>query len=115
MKFRSLLFAAAVVIGLPTGSAMAGDCTGFVVGVAPISEYDRYSGAGFLAVRTGPGSGYEKIGEVYLGDEISVWSRRGNWYRIACMSGRCTNPLWGNPSPQGWAHGRYLNVDGVCP
>ena len=46
---------------LASGTASAGDCTGYVVNLRPISQYNHASGAGFLAVRTGPGSGYQQI------------------------------------------------------
>ena len=112
------LFAGAVALGVlavePTPS-FAGDCTGYVVRVQPISRYNHARGNGFLAVRTGPGTGYQQIGELYLGDEVSAWERRGNWYMVACMNGRCNNPLWGNPSPQGWVFGKYVSLGGVCP
>ena len=100
---------------LLAGAALAGDCTGFVVGVRPVSQYDHAAGNGFLAVRSGPGTGFNQIGELYLGDEISVWERQGNWLHVYCMSGRCLNPLWGTPTPQGWAYARYLSIGGVCP
>ncbi len=116
-KLKSLALSGVIALGvaLPAGSAFAGDCTGYVVGVRPISQYNHYTGNGFLAVRTGPGTGYTQIGELYAGDEVSVWSRRGNWYQVACMSGRCTNPLWGTPSPQGWVYRKYISAGGVCP
>ena len=116
-KLKSLALSGVIALGvaLPAGSAFAGYCTGYVVGVRPISQYNHYTGNGFLAVRTGPGTGYTQIGELYAGDEVSVWSRRGNWYQVACMSGRCTNPLWGTPSPQGWVYRKYISAGGVCP
>ena len=97
------------------GDAFAGDCTGSIVGVRPISQYNHATGAGFLAVRSGPGGSYRQIGELYAGDAVSVWDRRGNWYAVTCMSGRCLRPLWGNPSPSGWAHRNYIRARGVCP
>ena len=110
----------AVVLALGTapgfnGSAAAGDCTGFVVGVRPVSQYNPSTGAGFLAVRTGPGTGYRQIGELYAGDEIAVWDRSGNWYMVRCMAGHCLRPMRGDPMPTGWVFGRYLRVGGVCP
>ncbi|WP_417435655.1 SH3 domain-containing protein [Hoeflea sp.] len=100
---------------LATGPASAGDCTGFVVGVKPINQYNHARGNGFLAVRTGPGSSYQQTGEVYRGDEVSVYDRRGNWYAITCMSGQCMRPLWGTPMPSGWVSRKYIDAAGVCP
>jgi uncharacterized protein YraI len=105
----------AVIAGLAAPQVEAGDCTGWVVGIRPISQYNHAYGNGFLAVRTGPGSNYQQISELYLGDEIAVWNRSGNWYQVQCMSGQCLNPFWGNNNPNGWVSGRYLNVSGVCP
>ncbi|MAW89059.1 MAG: peptide-binding protein [Phyllobacteriaceae bacterium] len=107
--------AVAAAVALPAVPAAAGDCTGYVVGVRPISQYNHARGNGFLAVRTGPGSRYRQIGELYAGDEVSVWDRSGNWYQVACMSGDCTNPYWGRPSPRGWVSARYIDARGVCP
>lgn len=105
----------AIAVGVAGFPAHAGDCTGYVVGVRPISQYDHDRGNGFLAVRTGPGTRYRQIGELYAGDEVSVWDRSGNWYQVACMSGDCTNPYWGRPSPRGWVSARYIDARGVCP
>ncbi|SMH55183.1 SH3 domain-containing protein [Maritimibacter sp. HL-12] len=115
---RAVTFAAlvaATALMACTAPAHAGDCTGYVVGVQPVSKYNHATGTGFLAVRSGPGSTYAQRGEVYLGDEISVWDRNGNWYYVSCMSGRCTQPYWGQPTPQGWVYGKYLSIGGVCP
>ncbi|CUH75231.1 SH3 domain-containing protein [Tropicibacter naphthalenivorans] len=112
--FRTITFALIAALGL-SAAAQAGDCTGNVVGVRPISQYNHAAGNGFLAMRTGPGSRYQQISELYLGDEISVWGRNGNWYQVSCMSGRCTNPLWGQPSANGWVYGKYISIGGVCP
>jgi uncharacterized protein YraI len=98
-----------------TQGAEAGDCTGRVVGVKPISQYNHAAGSGYLAVRTGPGGSYRQIGELYAGDEVSVYDRNGNWLAVTCMSGRCTRPLWGQPTPSGWAHRNYVRAQGVCP
>jgi uncharacterized protein YgiM (DUF1202 family) len=95
--------------------AMAGDCTGFVTGIRPVSQYNPATGAGFLAVRSGPGTGHRQIGELYAGDEVAVWNRSGSWFQIRCMAGRCTAPLRGAATPTGWVFGRYLTIGGVCP
>ena len=43
--------AAALVLVTTSAAAVAGDCTGYVVGVRPISQYNHAKGNGFLAVR----------------------------------------------------------------
>jgi len=115
MKRAHLGLAVMALACVTASGAQAGDCTGNVVGVRPVTQYNHAGGNGFLAVRSGPGTGYAQIGELYLGDEISVWERQGNWLYVYCMSGRCQTPLWGNPTPQGWAYAKYLRVGGVCP
>ncbi|MBX3531943.1 MAG: SH3 domain-containing protein [Rhizobiaceae bacterium] len=111
---RRILIALAALTTIAAPS-MAGDCDGKVVKVKPISQYNHATGTGFLAVRSGPGSNFQQIGELYLGDRASVWDKSGNWLAVTCVSGRCRNPLWGQPSPQGWAHKSYLQLSGVCP
>ncbi len=112
-KFVAMMAATAM---LATGAAWAGDCTGIVVGVRPISQYNHAKGNGFLAIRSGPGGGYQQIGEVYAGDEVWVGERAGKWIYVGCMAGRCLdNPLWGPPMAQGWAYSGYLSIGGVCP
>ena len=115
MPLSSRLAAPLVALLALTAPVQAGDCTGQVVGVRSLKHYNHARGNGFLAVRTGPGSGYRQIGELYLGDEVAVWDRSGNWYEVQCMSGTCMNPLWGQPNPHGWVSGRYLAVGGLCP
>ena len=109
-----LVVAALAAPSLPP-AAFAGDCTGRVVNVRPISQYNHATGSGYLAVRTGPGSSRRQIGELYRGDQVSVYDRQGNWLAVTCMSGRCTQPFWGQPSPSGWAHRNYIRAAGVCP
>lgn len=115
LKAALLAVAVAFAVAVPVGTAVAGDCTGYVVGVRPMSQYNHARGTGFLAVRSGPGSRYQQIGELYANDEISVWGRRGNWYEVQCMQGSCVNPVWGDPSPHGWVSGNYIDIGGVCP
>lgn len=112
--FRIIALAAALLTATAQTS-LAADCTGYVVGVRPLNQYNHAAGHGFLAVRTGPGTGYQQFSELYLGDEVVVAQRAGRWYRVGCMRGRCMNPLWGQPNPYGWVYGRYLSIGGVCP
>lgn len=101
--------------GLLALPVQAGDCIGRIVGVQPILRYDHSRGEGYLAVRSGPGSGFEQVGEVYRGDEVAVHAREGNWFAVQCFGGQCLEPLWGAPRPQGWVYGRFLRVSGTCP
>ncbi len=112
---RQSLAVAFALLALGAAPAQAGDCTGRVVGVRPLSQYDHDAGRGFLAVRTGPSTRYRQIGELYLGDQVAIWDRRGNWYEVVCMSGHCKWPEWGRPRPHGWAYKSYIRARGVCP
>lgn len=118
MSNRSVFAASFLVAGCVAAAsvpAAAYECEGTVVGVRPISQYNHANGNGFLAVRAGPGGGYAQIGEVYRGDTLAVYGRRGNWYEASCMYGRCQNPLWGPAFPAGWVHKNYVAVRGYCP
>ena len=55
-------------------------------------------GDGFLAVRSGPGSNYRKIAEVYNGDRVGVYEKRGDWWAIS----------HGSDDRLGWVHGNWL-------
>ncbi len=82
---------------------------GRVVGVRPISQYNRARGNGFLSVLTRPRSG-QRLGELYRDDRVEVFRSRSGWYEVACLSGRCLRPIWGRPRPSGWVYGRYLRT-----
>lgn len=112
--FKSIIVAGLVAL-LAAPAVQAGDCTGVVVGIRPLSQYNHAKGYGFLAVRSGPGTRYQQTGELYAGDEFWVADRRGNWVYVGCMSGRCENPLWGQYFAEGWAYAKYLSYGGVCP
>ena len=101
------------LIGLPL-AAIAQDCTGHVVDLRPITQYDHARGTAYLAVRAAPGADQQQLGELYLGDRIAVFERRGNWYRVECRDGTCLAPLWGAPQPAGWVYGGYIRLHGVC-
>ncbi|MCP3969199.1 MAG: SH3 domain-containing protein [Rhodobacteraceae bacterium] len=115
MRYLTALIGAALLALAIAPGAMAGDCTGFVIKVRPLNQYNHAAGNGFLAVRSGPGTGYNQVGELYLGDEFWVAERRGNWVYVGCMSGRCENPLWGPAYAEGWSYAKYLSYGGVCP
>lgn len=55
-------------------------------------------GDGFLAVRSGPGTGYRKIDELYNGDHVRPCDAQGKWHGI----------YYGTPRRKGWVHGNWL-------
>ena len=56
------------------------------------------NGDGFLAVRTGPGTGYRQIDSLFNGQRVGTCARSGNWYGV----------IYGSPLRKGWVHGNWL-------
>lgn len=54
-------------------------------------------GDGFLNLRTGPGSNYSIIQQMYHGSSVETLEWSGNWVRVRHQSGAT-----------GWASGKYL-------
>ena len=73
-------------------------CEGTVHGLS--NYYNQATGSGFLAVRAGPRAAATQRGELYNGDKVEVFSRRGNWYKIATANG---------PMLEGWVNARWLH------
>lgn len=97
MDRRSALVAfagAALTFGLGSGSATAQYCEGTVHGLS--GKYNLAKGTGFLAVRARPSSNARMVGQLFNGDTVEIFDRRGNWYRVA-MGGI-----------DGWAHARWM-------
>lgn len=70
----------------------AAGCAGSVVaGLNP-------SGDGFLAVRSGPGTDYRQIDELYNGDMVRTCAMQGPWIGV----------YYGDPRLRGWVHGNWL-------
>lgn len=75
----------------------------------------KADGDGFLAVRSGPGSDYRKLDEVYNGDQLQIFEKRGSWYGVVYRSngedfGCSTTP---RPLPytfKGWVHQNWVKV-----
>ncbi|HRK24181.1 MAG TPA: SH3 domain-containing protein [Beijerinckiaceae bacterium] len=82
-----------------TTPALAGNCIGTVQGLA--SSYDPARGSGFLAVRSGPSTGAEQIGELFNGDRVDTGKSSGPWVYVI------------GESVEGWVHGRWLRIR--CP
>lgn len=56
------------------------------------------NGDGFLAVRTGPGTGYRMIAKIHNGDRVETYGGRGKWVAIS----------FGPSGRLGWVHGNWL-------
>lgn len=48
----------------------------------------KAGGDGFLAVRSGPGAGYRKLGELHNGDRVMIIDGRDGWLGIVVPGGR---------------------------
>ncbi|MGB3408633.1 MAG: SH3 domain-containing protein [Jannaschia sp.] len=67
-------------------------CTGVgtVMGLDP-------NGDGFLSVRTGPGTAFQKIGELRNGDRVTTIDGQDGWLGVEYGGGRL-----------GWVHGNWI-------
>ena len=93
------------------GDGEAATCSGSVVaGLDP-------QGDGFLAVRSGPGTGYGMIDRLHNGDQVAVFGARGDWLGVSYGTRRDEWPdLCANSGParalkgsqQGWVHRNWL-------
>ena len=126
MRFYSLVLAPlALVISGATVMAQQLD--------VPIHEYEsdgqaancsqgtvmglKTDGDGFLAVRSGPGSNYRKLGEVHNGDRLTIFEGRDGWYGIAVPGGQIDQAdVCQRVGPRrqisgrglGWVHGNWV-------
>jgi Caspase domain/Bacterial SH3 domain len=50
----------------------------------------------FLAVRSGPGTGFQEVDRIFNGDTVSICSRQGKWLRVKYGGG------------SGWVSGKYV-------
>ncbi len=103
MKFSSV-FALLLVFGVPVSAqqldvefsiiedGQAAGCAGATVtGLDP-------NGDGFLSVRTGPGTQFRKIDELYNGSTVRTCAKQGKWWGV----------YYGSPRRKGWVHGNWL-------
>ena len=86
-----------ILVANISSPAHAQYCEGTVHGLA--SYYNPATGSGFLAVRAGPRAVATQVGELFNGDKVEVFTRRGNWYKVATASG---------PMVEGWVNARWL-------
>ncbi|MCX7306262.1 MAG: SH3 domain-containing protein [Hyphomicrobiales bacterium] len=75
----AVIVALAALLG--TGSASAQYCEGTVHGLS--STYNLAKGTGFLAVRSRPKSSAPMVGQLFNGDTMEIFDRKGNWYQVA--------------------------------
>ncbi|MEM1038976.1 MAG: SH3 domain-containing protein [Pseudomonadota bacterium] len=101
-RFAGLFVAKALCIslfalgGTVATTQRAEACNGVVRGLSTVYRPSRNSG--FLAVRTGPGTGFRKIDEIFNGQRVWVNNRSGRWAFIS-YNGR-----------SGWAFGRWIRI-----
>ncbi len=93
----ALSASAALMVASFSAPAQAQYCEGTVHGLS--GHYNTATGAGFLAVRTKPRASSYQVGELFNGDKVEVFDRRGNWYKIATAEG---------PMLEGWVNARWL-------
>lgn len=75
----------------------------------------KADGDGFLSVRSGPGSNYRKLDEVYNGDEVTIYEARGDWFGVVYRdSGErydCSTTPRALPYRfKGWVHRNWVKV-----
>lgn len=77
----------------------------------------KANGDGFLAVRTGPGSKYRKIGELHNGDRVTIFGGQSDWLAVLVPNGQLDqNDACGRVGPKrrlsgsglGWVHSRWV-------
>jgi len=94
VAFAAVALAAA---GLSLGAAMpagAQYCEGTVHGLS--GRYNPATGSGFLAVRARPSGSSRLVWQLFNGDTVEIFGRRGNWYHVE-LDGL-----------EGWANARWL-------
>ncbi|MGD1886048.1 MAG: SH3 domain-containing protein [Cohaesibacteraceae bacterium] len=75
------------------------DCAADQAACYPTSRVSGMSahGEGFLAVRSGPGTGYRQIGKLFNNDVVKVISHQGVWHGVRLPYGG-----------YGWVHSNWL-------
>jgi uncharacterized protein YraI len=99
-KFLVLFSAVASLAVFNFSAAFAQYCEGTVHGLS--GRYNPRTGSGFLAVRAGPKASASQVGELFNGDTVEVFERRGKWYKIASTT---------DANNEGWVSARYLHND----
>ncbi len=85
--------------------------------IGVVRGLDPHGGDGFLAVKSGPGLTYPRIGKLYNGEQVYLCSDAGDWYGIV-YSKRHQDCNVSTPWPQssaytgpcrsGWVYKRWV-------
>lgn len=95
LALSAMAFAVAATASIGSSTtAEAQYCEGTVHGLS--GRYNLAKGTGFLAVRARPTASSRMVGQLFNGDTVEIFDRRGNWYRVA-MGGI-----------DGWANARWM-------
>jgi len=100
-SFLSALAVATIVIaGLGSSAPVSAQyCEGTVHGLS--SVYNLNKGTGFLAIRKKPSSSSKMVGQLFNGDTVEIFDRKGNWYQIA------------SGMTEGWSYYKWMHNS--CP
>ncbi len=77
-----------------TAAASAHYCEGRVHGLS--RHYNLATGSGFLAIRARPNGSARMVAQLFNGDMVEIFGRRGNWYHVE-LDGL-----------EGWASARWM-------
>ena len=102
MRNTLVLLASLAAVTTFAAPAQAQYCEGTVHGLS--STYNPATGAGFLAVRAGPRKAATQRGELFNGDKVEIFQRKGKWYKIATQDA---------PLLEGWVHKNWMHNS--CP
>lgn len=77
----------------------------------------KADGDGFLAVRSGPGTGYSKLDELHNEDPVWLFEQRGSWigivydvgYDMSCSPIEADRPV-PYPGRKGWVHEDWIEI-----
>jgi uncharacterized protein YraI len=99
MRNMLLSISALAAILALSAPASAQYCEGKVHGLS--SYYNPSTGSGFLAVRAGPSRSATQYGELFNGDTVEIFTRKGKWYKVSATNG----------SVEGWASVKWIRND----
>ncbi len=98
MRNTLIILATIGALAALAAPAQAQFCEGTVRGLS--STYNPATGSGFLAVRAGPKKAATQVGELFNGDKVEVFQRKGKWYKIATQN---------LPILEGWVHKNWMS------